>query len=75
MRHMNKTEVLHLRLYPDLLAELNALAIHLGDQNTSAVARLAMRVGIAAMQGKPIGEIVAIYARPKEANDETTLSG
>lgn len=73
MRHMkHKNDVLHLRIDEPLLEALNALARRMGDQNTSAIARLAMRVGVAAMQEKPISEIVAIYAGPQEANDETT---
>lgn len=66
MRHMKeKNDVLHLRIDAQLLDALNALARRMGDKNTSATARLAMRVGIEVMLEKPISEIVSLYA-PKE---------
>lgn len=47
MRHMkHKDNVIHIRLDERLLAELNALARRLGDENTSAAARWAMRIGL-----------------------------
>jgi hypothetical protein len=47
MRHMkHKDNLLHLRIDAELLNALNELARRLGDDNTSAVARWAMRVGL-----------------------------
>jgi hypothetical protein len=49
MRHMNnKDNVLHIRLDADLLTDLNDLARRLGDDNTSAAARWAIRAGLEA---------------------------
>jgi len=38
--------MIHIRLDERLLADLNALARRLGDDNTSAAARWAMRIGL-----------------------------
>lgn len=47
MRHMkHKDNVLHIRLDSKLLADLNALAHRLGDENTSSAARWALRLGL-----------------------------
>jgi metal-responsive CopG/Arc/MetJ family transcriptional regulator len=49
MRDMkNKSTMLSVRLDADLLAALNDLARRLGDDNTSAAARWAIRTGLAA---------------------------
>jgi hypothetical protein len=64
MRHMNKTDVLHLRLHPDLVAEINAYAQTMGEDNTSAACRTLLRLGL--RTAKPNAN-----AQQKEANDET----
>jgi predicted transcriptional regulator len=47
MRDMkNKSTMLSVRLDADLLTDLNDLARRLGDDNTSAAARLAIRWGL-----------------------------
>jgi len=44
MKH--KDNVIHIRLDERLLTDLNELARRLGDDNTSAAARWAMRIGL-----------------------------
>jgi hypothetical protein len=69
MQNMNnKDSTLVIRLNADLLEGLRGLAQRLGDGNTSAATRLAIRVGLDALQEKSINEIIGAYAAEPEVS-------